>query len=68
MEGGQIALFFIQRIFSFVHSVVGVKALRTFEYHLKPIRMKNILSFIAQAVAAFVVVMAYLFTLQYFGI
>ena len=68
MERGQIALFFIQRIFSFVHSVVGVNALCTFEYHLKPIRMKNILSFIAQVLAAFVVVMAYLYTLEYFGI
>jgi len=68
MERGQVALFFIQRIFSFVHSVVGVKALRTFEYHLKPIKVKNILSFIAQAVAAFVVVITYLYTLQYFGI
>jgi len=36
--------------------------------HEKPINVKNILSFIAQAVAAFVVVMAYLYTLQYFGI
>ena len=68
MERGQIALFFIQRIFSFVHSVVGVNALCTFGYHLKPIRMKNILSFIAQVLAAFVVVMAYLYTLEYFGI
>ena len=68
MERGQIALFFVQSIFSFVHSVVGVNALRTFGYHLKPIRMKNILSFIAQVLAAFVVVMAYLYTLEYFGI
>jgi len=68
MERGQVALFFIQRIFSFVHRVVGMNALRTFGYHLKPIRMKNILSFIAQAVAAFVVVMAYLHILEYFGI
>ena len=51
-----------------MHRVVGMNALRTFGYHLKPIRMKNILSFIAQAVAAFVVVMAYLHILEYFGI
>jgi len=68
MERGQIALFFIQRIFSFVHSIVGMNALSIFGYHLKPIRMKNILSFIAQVLAAFVVVMAYLYTLEYFGI
>ena len=68
MEGGQIALFFVQSIFSFVHSVVGVNALRTFGYHLKPIRMKHILSFVAQAIAVFAVALAYLFTLEYFGL
>ena len=36
--------------------------------HEKPIRMKNILSFIDQVLAAFVVTLAYLFTLEYFGI
>lgn len=68
MERGQIALFFIQRIFSFVQVVAVLKTLHIFDHHLKPIRMKNILSFIAQVLAAFVVVMAYLFTLEYFGI
>ena len=58
----------MQWIFIFVHSVVGVNALCTFGYHLKPIKMKNILSFIAQAVAVFAVTLVYLFTLQYFGI
>ena len=68
MEGGQIALFFVQSIFSFVHSVVGVNALSIFGYHLKPIRMKNILSFIATTITAFVVVWAYLWTLELLGI
>jgi hypothetical protein len=68
MERGQIALFFMQSIFDLVHSVVYVNALRTFEYHLKPIRMKHILSFVAQAIAAAVVVWAYLWTLQIVGI
>ena len=68
MEGGQIALFFIQSIFYFNHSVVGVNALCTFGYHLKPIRMKNILTFVAQAIASAVVVWAYLWTLQIFGL
>jgi len=68
MEGGQVALFFIQSIFSFVQGVVVLKTLYIFDHHLKPIKMKNILSFIAQAVAVFVVTLAYLFTLQYFGI
>jgi hypothetical protein len=68
MEGGQIALFFIQRIFSLAHSVVYVNALRTFDYHLKPIRMKHILSFVAQSIAAAVVVWAYLWTLQIVGL
>jgi hypothetical protein len=48
--------------------VVSVNALRTFEYHLKPIRMKNILSFVAQSIAAAVVVWAYLWTLQIVGL
>jgi hypothetical protein len=68
MERGQIALFFIQRIFYFSHSVVGVNALCTFGYHLKPIRMKHILSFVAQAIAAAVVLWAYLWTLEIVGI
>lgn len=68
MERGQIALFFIQSIFSLVHSVVGVNALRTFDYHLKPIRMKQILSFVAQSIAAAVVVWAYLWTLEIVGL
>jgi len=68
MERGQIALFFIQRIFSFVHSVVGINALSIFGYHLKPIRMKNILSFIAQSIAAAVVLWAYLWTLEIVGL
>ena len=68
MERGQVALFFIQRIFILEHSVVGVNALRTFDYHLKPIIMKHLLSFVAQAIAVFAVALAYLFTLEYFGI
>jgi len=68
MERGQIALFFIQSIFRFVHSVVCVNALRTFGYHLKPIRMKHILSFVAQAIAAAVVLWAYLWTLEIVGL
>jgi hypothetical protein len=68
MEGGQVALFFVQSIFDLVHSVVYLNALRTFDYHLKPIRMKHILSFVAQAIAAAVVVWAYLWTLQIFGL
>ena len=68
MEGGQIALFFIQSIFYFNHSVVGVNALCTFGYHLKPIRIKHILSFVAQAIAAAVVLWAYLWTLEIVGL
>ena len=68
MERGQIALFFVQSIFSFEHSVVGVNALRTFDYNLKPIIMKHLLSFVAQAIAAAVVVWAYLWTLQIVGL
>jgi hypothetical protein len=51
-----------------VHSVVGINALCTFGYHLKPIRMKHILSFVAQAIAAAVVLWAYLWTLEIVGI
>jgi hypothetical protein len=51
-----------------VQGVVVLKTLHIFEHHLKPIKMKNILSFIAQVVAAFAVALAYLFTLQYFGL
>jgi hypothetical protein len=68
MEGGQVALFFMQWIFNFVHGVVVLKTLYIFDHHLKPIKVKNILSFIAQAVAVFAVTLAYLFTLQYFGL
>jgi hypothetical protein len=68
MEGGQVALFFMQWIFVLVQGVVVLKTLHIFEHHLKPIKMKNILSFIAQVVAAFAVTLAYLFTLQYFGL
>ena len=68
MEGGQVALFFMQWIFILMQGVVVLKTLSTFDYHLKPIKMKNILSFIAQAVAVFAVTLAYLFTLQYFGL
>jgi hypothetical protein len=68
MEGGQVALFFMQWIFIFVQGVAVLKTLYIFDHHLKPIKMKNILSFIAQAVAVFVVTLAYLFTLQYFGL
>jgi len=68
MEGGQVALFFMQWIFNFVQGVVVLKTLYIFDHHLKPIRMKNILSFVAQAVAVFAVTLAYLFTLQYFGL
>jgi hypothetical protein len=68
MERGQIALFFMQRISEFSHSVVGVNALCTFDYHLKPIRMKHILSFVAQAIAAAVVLWAYLWTLEIVGL
>ena len=68
MERGQIALFFIQRIFRFVHSVVGVNALRTFGYHLKPIIMKNIFRYIAYTLSLSVVMWAYLWTLELLGI
>lgn len=39
-----------------------------FEYHLKPIRMKHLLSFVAQSIAAAVVVWAYLWTLEIVGL
>jgi hypothetical protein len=68
VERGQVALFFMQWIFILVQGVVVLKTLYIFDHHLKPIRMKNILSFIAQAVAVFAVTLAYLFTLQYFGL
>jgi hypothetical protein len=58
----------MQSIFYFSHSVVGVNALCTFGYHLKPIRMKHILSFVAQAIAAAVVLWAYLWTLEIVGL
>jgi hypothetical protein len=47
---------------------VYVNALRTFGYHLKPIRMKHLLTFVAQAIAAAVVVWAYLWTIEIVGI
>jgi len=61
MEGGQIALFFMQWIFIFVHSVVGVNALCTFGYHLKPIKMKQISAhqvkvFFAKLIASIVII------------
>jgi len=68
MEGGQIALFFIQRIFSLVHSVVYLNALRTFDYHLKPIRMKHILSLIATGFGLSILFWAFLWTLELLGI
>jgi hypothetical protein len=68
MERGQIALFFYSKRTQFESSVVSVNALRTFEYHLKPIRMKHILSFVAQSIAAAVVVWAYLWTLEIVGL
>jgi hypothetical protein len=68
MERGQIALFFMQSIFDLVHTVVYVNALRTFDYHLKPIRMKHLLTFVAQAIAAAVVLWAYLWTLEIVGL
>ena len=58
----------MQRIFSLAHSVVVLKTLYIFDYHLKPIRMKHILSFVAQAIAAAVVVWAYLWTLEIVGL
>ena len=58
----------MQWIFIFVQGVAVLKTLYIFDHHLKPIKMKNILSFIAQAVAVFAVTLAYLFTLQYFGL
>jgi hypothetical protein len=51
-----------------VQGVAVLKTLYIFDHHLKPIKMKNILSFIAQAVAVFAVTLAYLFTLQFFGL
>jgi hypothetical protein len=45
MEGGQVALFFVQWIFIFVQGVVVLKTLSTFESHLKPIRMKTFYTF-----------------------
>jgi hypothetical protein len=68
MEGGQIALFFVQSIFDLVQGVAVLKTIYIFDYHLKPIRMKHLLTFVAQAIAAAVVVWAYLWTLQIFGL
>jgi hypothetical protein len=61
MEGGQIALFFIHSIYNFTHSVVGVNALCTFDYHLKPIKMKQISAhqvkvFFAKLIASIVII------------
>ena len=61
MERGQIALFFMQWIFNFVHSVVGINALIIFGYHLKPIKMKQISAhqvkvFFAKLIASIVII------------
>ena len=61
MERGQVALFFIHSISNFKHSVVGVNALRTFDYHLKPIKMKQISAhqvkvFFAKLIASIVII------------
>jgi len=61
MERGQIALFFIQSIFYFNHSVVGVNALCTFGYHLKPIKVNKISAhtvkvFFAKLIASIVII------------
>ena len=61
MEGGQIALFFIHSISISNHSVVGVNALCTFDYHLKPIKMKQISAhqvkvFFAKLIASIVII------------
>ncbi len=61
MEGGQIALFFMQWIFIFVHSVVGINALIIFGYHLKPIKMKQISAhqvkvFFAKLIASIIII------------
>ena len=51
----------MQWIFIFVHSVVGVNALRTFGYHLKPIKMNQISAhqvkvFFAKLIASIVII------------
>jgi hypothetical protein len=48
--------------------IAGSNGLPIFGYHLKPIRMKHILSFVAQAIAAAVVLWAYLWTLEIVGL
>ena len=61
MERGQIALFFIHSISNFNHSVVGMNAVCTFGYHLKPIKMKQISAhtvkvFFAKLIASIVII------------
>jgi hypothetical protein len=68
MEGGQVALFFMQWIFILVQGIVVLKTLYIFDHHLKPIRMKHLLTFVAQAIASAVVVWAYLWTLEIVGL
>jgi hypothetical protein len=58
----------MQWIFILVQGVAVLKTLYIFDHHLKPIRMKHLLSFVAQAIAAAVVVWAYLWTLQIVGL
>jgi hypothetical protein len=61
MEGGQIALFFMQWIFNFVLCVAVLKTLYIFEHHLKPIKMKQISAhqvkvFFAKLIASIVII------------
>ena len=61
MEGGQIALFFMQWIFNFVQSVVVLKTLYIFDHHLKPIKMNQISAhqvkvFFAKLIASIVII------------
>jgi hypothetical protein len=51
-----------------VQGIAVLKTIYIFDYHLKPIRMKHLLTFVAQAIAAAVVVWAYLWTLQIVGL
>ena len=51
----------MQSISNFTHSVVGVNALRTFGYHLKPIKMNQISAhqvkvFFAKLIASIVII------------
>jgi len=61
MERGQIALFFIHSISILVQCVASVNALRTFGYHLKPIKMNQISAhqvkvFFAKLIASIVII------------